>query len=84
MIGMYYNINLDQDNVLVSNKLSFDRKLELGKGSCGTIVYKGLFEDRKVAVKRIQLCFHLLVDREMHLLPKIDAHPNIIRFLSKI
>ncbi len=35
-----------------SEKLSFNRKLQLGRDSYGT-VYEGLFEDQPVAVKRI-------------------------------
>lgn len=45
----------------------------LGYGSHGTIVYKGLLEGRRVAVKRMLTEFHARADREIRLLIESDG-----------
>ncbi|CAL8124111.1 unnamed protein product [Orchesella dallaii] len=52
----------------------------LGKGCEGTFVFKGKFEDRNVAVKRIlPECFQF-ADREVDLLKESDQHEHVIRY----
>uniref|UniRef100_A0A8C4Y7X3 non-specific serine/threonine protein kinase n=1 Tax=Gopherus evgoodei TaxID=1825980 RepID=A0A8C4Y7X3_9SAUR len=52
----------------------------LGHGAEGTIVYRGTFDNRDVAVKRIlPECFSF-ADREVQLLRESDEHPNVIRY----
>ncbi|XP_039205601.1 serine/threonine-protein kinase/endoribonuclease IRE2 isoform X3 [Crotalus tigris] len=61
-------------------KLSF-RPLEvLGRGAGGTFVFRGRFDGRDVAVKRLLLDSIHLVDREVRLLRESDAHPNVVRY----
>ncbi|XP_029142747.1 serine/threonine-protein kinase/endoribonuclease IRE1-like, partial [Protobothrops mucrosquamatus] len=61
-------------------KLSF-RPLEvLGRGAGGTFVFRGRFDGRDVAVKRLLLDSIRLVDREVRLLRESDAHPNVVRY----
>ncbi|CAB4252344.1 similar to Saccharomyces cerevisiae YHR079C IRE1 Serine-threonine kinase and endoribonuclease [Maudiozyma barnettii] len=52
----------------------------LGYGSSGTIVFKGSFQGRDVAVKRMLIDFCDVADREIQLLTESDNHPNVIRY----
>ncbi|KFV98751.1 Serine/threonine-protein kinase/endoribonuclease IRE1, partial [Eurypyga helias] len=46
----------------------------------GTFVFRGQFDGRNVAVKRLlPECFHL-VDREVQLLRESDDHPHVVRY----
>ncbi|XP_061471498.1 serine/threonine-protein kinase/endoribonuclease IRE1 isoform X2 [Rhineura floridana] len=65
---------------VVVGKISFHPKDVLGHGAEGTIVYRGTFDNRDVAVKRIlPECFSF-ADREVQLLRESDEHPNVIRY----
>lgn len=55
----------------------------LGYGSHGTVVLKGEFEDREVAVKRMLLEFYDVASHEVSLLQESDDHPNVIRYYCK-
>ncbi|XP_053153299.1 serine/threonine-protein kinase/endoribonuclease IRE1 isoform X1 [Hemicordylus capensis] len=66
--------------IIVVGKISFNPKDMLGHGAEGTIVYRGTFDNRDVAVKRIlPECFSF-ADREVQLLRESDEHPNVIRY----
>jgi serine/threonine-protein kinase/endoribonuclease IRE1 len=52
----------------------------VGYGSHGTVVYKGRFQGRSVAVKRLLHDFVTLASREVALLQESDDHPNVIRY----
>ncbi|GMM34708.1 bifunctional endoribonuclease/protein kinase [Saccharomycopsis crataegensis] len=52
----------------------------LGYGSHGTVVYKGTFENRPVAVKRMLIDFYDVASHEVTLLQESDDHPNVIRY----
>ncbi|KAK6288397.1 hypothetical protein J4Q44_G00389030, partial [Coregonus suidteri] len=71
----------DEDSDMVRvGKITFRPKNVLGHGAEGTIVYKGQFDNRAVAVKRIlPECFSF-ADREVDLLRESDEHPNVIRY----
>ncbi|CAG8473926.1 7024_t:CDS:2 [Ambispora gerdemannii] len=49
----------------------------------GTIVYKGTFEGRDVAVKRLLLDFYDIAHHEVSLLQESDDHSNVIRYYCK-
>ncbi|KAM8844352.1 serine/threonine-protein kinase/endoribonuclease IRE1 isoform 2-T2 [Spinachia spinachia] len=69
----------DSNTVRVGN-VTFRPREVLGHGAEGTIVYKGQFDNRAVAVKRIlPECFSF-ADREVQLLRESDEHPNVIRY----
>ena len=51
----------------------------LGYGSCGTIVFEGELDGRRVAVKRLLAQFHELARKELQALIASDEHPNILR-----
>lgn len=55
----------------------------LGYGSHGTVVYKGSFQGRECAVKRLLLDFYDVADHEVNLLRESDDHPNVIRYFAK-
>ncbi|XP_064627806.1 serine/threonine-protein kinase/endoribonuclease IRE1-like [Lineus longissimus] len=61
-------------------KIMFNPQDVLGHGCEGTFVYKGRFDNRDVAVKRLlPECFSF-ADREVELLRESDQHPNVIRY----
>ncbi|OXB68838.1 hypothetical protein ASZ78_002253, partial [Callipepla squamata] len=69
-----------EPEVVVVGKVSFNPKDVLGHGAGGTFVFRGQFEGRNVAVKRLlPECFHL-VDREVRLLQESDEHPHVVRY----
>lgn len=55
----------------------------LGYGSHGTIVFKGSFEHRAVAVKRMLLNFYDVAAQEVAVLSESDDHPNVVRYYCK-
>lgn len=63
----------------ISNNLLITDKV-LGFGSHGTIVFKGFFENRPVAVKRMLLDFYDVASHEINLLQESDDHSNVIRY----
>ena len=66
-------------------ELNYNVNEMLGKGSCGTVVFRGTFgPDRMpVAVKRIQLAQlkNDSVQKEVELMKKAMHHPNILHFI---
>ncbi|KAI9366074.1 kinase-like domain-containing protein [Zopfochytrium polystomum] len=52
----------------------------LGHGSHGTMVFKGTFGHREVAVKRLLLDFYDIAHHEVKVLRDSDHHPNVIRY----
>uniref|UniRef100_A0A8B9QZ28 non-specific serine/threonine protein kinase n=1 Tax=Anas platyrhynchos TaxID=8839 RepID=A0A8B9QZ28_ANAPL len=69
-----------EPDVIVVGKVSFNPKDVLGHGAGGTFVFRGHFDGRRVAVKRLlPECFHL-VDREVQLLRESDEHPHVVRY----
>ncbi|ORX88917.1 hypothetical protein K493DRAFT_410752 [Basidiobolus meristosporus CBS 931.73] len=71
-----------KDGVLKLNLLSISDTV-LGYGSHGTVVYKGSFDGRDVAVKRLLMDFYDVADHEVKLLLESDDHPNVIRYYCK-
>ena len=61
-------------------KITFDSSTILGKGCEGTFVYRGRFDNRDVAVKRVLASCFSIADREVELLRESDEHPNVIRY----
>ncbi|KAL0091485.1 kinase-like domain-containing protein [Phycomyces blakesleeanus] len=58
-------------------------KTVLGYGSHGTVVYKGEFDGRSVAVKRLLIDFYDVALQEVKLLQESDDHANVIRYFYK-
>lgn len=61
-------------------KIIFNSNDVLGKGCEGTFVFKGSFEERNVAVKRLLPECFTLADREVALLRESDEHVNVVRY----
>lgn len=72
-------LDLGDGNVRVG-KISFNSNEVLGKGCEGTFVFKGNFEERFVAVKRLLPECFTFADREVALLRESDAHENVVRY----
>ncbi|KAK3867629.1 hypothetical protein Pcinc_026925 [Petrolisthes cinctipes] len=68
------------DGTVGVGKIIFDPQLLLGKGCDGTFVFKGTFDGRDVAVKRVLPDCFSIADREVDLLRESDQHPNVIRY----
>ncbi|XP_006005731.1 serine/threonine-protein kinase/endoribonuclease IRE1 [Latimeria chalumnae] len=74
------NVDDPDTDLFVVGKISFNPKDVLGHGAEGTLVYRGRFDDRNVAVKRILPECFTFADREVQLLRESDEHPNVIRY----
>jgi serine/threonine-protein kinase/endoribonuclease IRE1 len=68
------------DGLIKIGKITYDPSQRLGHGCSGTIVYKGHFENRPVAVKRLLPECYTLADREVELLKHADQHQNVLRY----
>ncbi|KAL3745707.1 hypothetical protein ACJRO7_014773 [Eucalyptus globulus] len=66
-------MEIDKKKILVSDK-------EIGKGSSGTIVYEGMYEDRRAAVKCLVRGHHDVAMVEIQNLILSDQHENIVRY----
>ncbi|KAJ0033570.1 hypothetical protein NQD34_000677 [Periophthalmus magnuspinnatus] len=69
----------DSEKVQVG-KISFSPSDVLGHGTAGTFVFRGRFDGRHVAVKRILPECLEVAEREVQLLRESDTHPNVIRY----
>lgn len=61
-------------------KISFQRTAELGRGFGGTLVCRGNFEKRNVAVKIMSKNYYKFFRREVLILQNVDSHPNVVRY----
>lgn len=68
------------ENLVKIGKVTYNPKEVLGHGCSGTFVYKGTFENRAVAVKRLLPDCWILADREVDLLRDADQHRNVLRY----
>ena len=69
--------------VIQIGHLQLDTLQVLGRGSHGTMVYKGSFGGREVAVKRMLLDFYDIASHEVSLLQESDGHPNVVRYYDR-
>eukprot|EP00522_Entomoneis_paludosa_P010527 CAMPEP_0172449574 /NCGR_PEP_ID=MMETSP1065-20121228/8250_1 /TAXON_ID=265537 /ORGANISM="Amphiprora paludosa, Strain CCMP125" /LENGTH=1534 /DNA_ID=CAMNT_0013201277 /DNA_START=117 /DNA_END=4721 /DNA_ORIENTATION=+ len=63
--------------------IQINHNVILGYGGHGTVVYEGMLEGRKVAVKRMLQAYSASADREISLLIESDGHPNVVRYFLK-
>jgi len=83
--GAYYEVTalpeiLDDGHTVKVGNIQFDPNAVLGKGCEGTFVFKGRFDTRDVAVKRVLAACFSIADREVDLLRESDEHPNVVRY----
>ncbi|CEF60106.2 Serine/threonine-protein kinase/endoribonuclease IRE1 [Strongyloides ratti] len=79
------NDDTHKNNTLIEGhfaigKLQYDPKVILGRGCEGTVVYRGTFEGRNVAVKRVLSDLVKITTREINMLRESDSHVNVIRY----
>uniref|UniRef100_A0A671LGH4 Serine/threonine-protein kinase/endoribonuclease IRE1 n=1 Tax=Sinocyclocheilus anshuiensis TaxID=1608454 RepID=A0A671LGH4_9TELE len=78
--GVTVVVSEEESNIVRIGNITFNPRDVLGHGAEGTIVYRGQFDNRPVAVKRIlPECFSF-ADREVQLLRESDEYPNVIRY----
>ncbi|XP_055853155.1 serine/threonine-protein kinase/endoribonuclease IRE1 [Episyrphus balteatus] len=78
--GSYEDLIDLGDGEVKVGKITFNPTEVLGKGCEGTFVFKGQFEKRRVAVKRLLPECFTFADREVALLRESDAHENVVRY----
>lgn len=76
-VGKYDSV---PDGYIKVGKIQFDPKDVLGHGCEGTFVYRGKFDNRDVAIKRLLPECFTFADREVELLRESDQHPNVVRY----
>lgn len=76
----YSDLIEHENGDLQVGKIFFNPNEVLGKGCEGTFVFKGTFEKRNIAVKRILPECFTLADREVSLLRESDTHENVVRY----
>ncbi len=67
-------------SVRVSHKIQFDRKKVLGEGN--SVVYRGAFEGKEVAVKRIVVNPNITGDGDNCEAQKKLTHENVLQILA--
>uniref|UniRef100_A0A914V853 non-specific serine/threonine protein kinase n=1 Tax=Plectus sambesii TaxID=2011161 RepID=A0A914V853_9BILA len=66
----------------VCEKFKYDPDIIIGYGCDGTRVYKGLYGERKVAVKRVHLDSIQVITKELNVLKMKGSHLNLIDFVD--
>ncbi|PYI15815.1 hypothetical protein BO99DRAFT_405575 [Aspergillus violaceofuscus CBS 115571] len=74
---------VQMDGVLQIGRLKVFTDVVLGHGSHGTVVYRGSFDGRDVAVKRMLVEFYDIASHEVSLLQESDDHGNVIRYYCR-
>jgi serine/threonine-protein kinase/endoribonuclease IRE1 len=74
---------VEMDGVLQIGRLKVFSDVVLGHGSHGTVVYRGSFDGRDVAVKRMLVEFYDIASHEVGLLQESDDHNNVIRYFCR-
>lgn len=73
-------LEITEDGFCQIGKISFHTRDVIGHGCNGTFVFRGTFDKRPVAVKRILPDCVSLASREVDLLRESDEHPNVVRY----
>ena len=60
-----------------------DEANSLGTGSNHTRVYRGKFQRRPIAIKRVVKDLAKIVDREISIMLQTDRHPNILKYIAR-
>ncbi|EEH43227.1 IRE protein kinase [Paracoccidioides brasiliensis Pb18] len=74
---------MEMDGSIRIGQLKVHTDKVLGHGSHGTVVYKGSFDGRDVAVKRMLVEFYDIASHEVGLLQESDDHNNVIRYFCR-
>ena len=76
-------VEMTADGVVRIGRLEVFTDVVLGHGSHGTVVYRGVFDGRNVAVKRMLMEFYDIASHEVGLLQESDDHHNVIRYFCR-
>ncbi|KAJ5104200.1 KEN domain ribonuclease activator [Penicillium argentinense] len=76
-------VDMSTDGVIRIGRLEVFTDVVLGHGSHGTVVYRGVFDGRNVAVKRMLMEFYDIASHEVGLLQESDDHHNVIRYFCR-
>ncbi|KAJ5787648.1 KEN domain ribonuclease activator [Penicillium paradoxum] len=74
---------MEMDGVIRIGRLQVFTDIVLGHGSHGTVVFRGSFDGRDVAVKRMLMEFYDIASHEVGLLQESDDHHNVIRYFCR-
>ena len=74
---------IEMEGVVQIGRLKVFTDVVLGHGSHGTVVYRGSFDGRDVAVKRMLMEFYDIASHEVGLLQESDDHGNVIRYYCR-
>ncbi|KAJ6179749.1 hypothetical protein N7519_010210 [Penicillium mononematosum] len=83
MVRTVSNEIIEMDGVVRIGRLQVFTDVVLGHGSHGTVVYRGSFDGRDVAVKRMLMEFYDIASHEVGLLQESDDHHNVIRYFCR-
>ncbi|KAJ5213958.1 hypothetical protein N7449_001127 [Penicillium cf. viridicatum] len=83
MVRTVSNEIMEMDGVVRIGRLQVFTDVVLGHGSHGTVVYRGSFDGRDVAVKRMLMEFYDIASHEVGLLQESDDHHNVIRYFCR-
>ncbi|KAJ5989623.1 Serine/threonine-protein kinase ppk4 [Penicillium waksmanii] len=76
-------VDMTADGVVRIGRLEVFTDVVLGHGSHGTVVYRGVFDGRNVAIKRMLMEFYDIASHEVGLLQESDDHHNVIRYFCR-
>lgn len=81
-VGQWLNLNSLLQGETEGHTIGklFVSNREIAKGSNGTVIYEGIYEGRKVAVKRLVQAHHDMAFKEIQNLIASDQHPNVTRW----
>ncbi|XP_011628993.1 serine/threonine-protein kinase/endoribonuclease IRE1a isoform X2 [Amborella trichopoda] len=75
----------DSEGIWINgNGRFFISNREIAKGSHGTVVFEGLYEGRRVAVKRVLQEYYVTAEQEIDLLYNSDRNPYIVQLYSVV
>jgi serine/threonine-protein kinase/endoribonuclease IRE1 len=83
LVRQVSNEIMEIDGAIRIGQLKVYTDTVLGHGSHGTVVYKGTFDGRDVAVKRMLVEFYDIASHEVGLLQESDDHSNVIRYYCR-
>ncbi|MFS8020937.1 putative protein kinase IRE1 family [Helianthus anomalus] len=77
-IHLRLGLDLVGEGISIGKLFVSSQKIALG--SNGTVVFKGSYDGRMVAVKRLVQTHHEIMSQENKILQAADQHPNIVRW----
>jgi len=78
----------EKDGVVTVGNIRFNKSDRIGQGSCGTVVFRGTFGGREVAIKRMMRDSDTeenmdQTEKEISILIDIDRHDHVVRYFAR-